>query len=370
MAEPLKNHFGPVIFQRLADQLREKQRRFPRDRFVAACADGYDVLELLPRARHIADCLQEHLPGEYPEAIELLISTLGPPLEKTENNGMAPFFYLPHVLFVRQFGLDHFEESMQAQYELTQRFSAEFSIRPFLEQRTEETLRRLESWTDDPSVHVRRLVSEGTRPRLPWAGRLRAFQKDPSPVLPLLDRLKDDPEIYVRRSVANHLNDISKDHPDLACDVATRWNKKASANRRWVVRHGLRSLIKQGFPPAFSVLGYAPADSLEVVSLSLEPRKPHIGESAVVSMVLRNDSAAPVSAIVDFGIDYRKANGGSQPKVFKLKNCELAAGEELTLSKTVSFRQMTTRKHYPGEHRLFVLVNGQEAAGRKFAVND
>lgn len=369
MAEPLKNHFGPDIFERLADQLRKKHRRFPRDRFVAACSNGYDELELLPRARHIAACLYEHLPGEYPEAIELLVSTLGPPLEKTENNGMAPFFYLPHVLFVREFGLNHFEESMQAQYELTQRFSAEFSIRPFLEQHTKATLKRLKAWTTDPSVHVRRLVSEGTRPRLPWAGRLRAFQKDPSPVLPLLDKLKDDSEIYVRRSVANHLNDISKDHPELACEVASRWNKRANENRRWVVQHGLRSLVKQGFPAAFTVLGYAPADSLTVAELTVEPEPPRIGESAAIRIHLQNESNQTVAAIVDFGIDYRKANGGSQPKVFKMKNCELKPGEELTLSKTVSFRQMTTRTHYPGHHRVFVLVNGTEVADREFTVH-
>ena len=172
---------------------------------------GLEALELMDRGRHVMRAMRTHLPQDPAEAIGILERSLGPPLDGTEGHGMAPFRYLPHVLFVATHGLRCFEASMRAQHALTQRFTAEFSVRPFLEAEPARTLARLTAWTRDPSPHVRRLVSEGTRPRLPWAGRLRAFQRDPTPTLALLERLKDDPHPYVRRSVANHLNDIGKD---------------------------------------------------------------------------------------------------------------------------------------------------------------
>ena len=169
---------------------------------------------------------------------------------------MAAFLYMPHLFFVARHGLDHFEDSMRAQYALTQRFTAEYSIRAFLEKHPEATLARLREWAADPSQHVRRLVSEGTRPRLPWAPRLRAFQKDPRPVLELLELLKDDPELYVRRSVANNLNDIGKDHPALLTAVAKRWLRGATPERRWIVDHALRSAVKRADAGALGALGY------------------------------------------------------------------------------------------------------------------
>ena len=163
---------------------------------------------------------------------------------------------MPHCFFVAEYGLDHFEPSMQAHYQLTQRFTAEFSIRPFLIKHTEATLARLRQWARDPNEHVRRLVSEGTRPRLPWASRLPAFQADPAPVLALLELLKDDPALYVRRSVANNLNDIGKDHPRVLMQTAQRWMRDATPERAWVVRHALRWAVKQGDPAALKVLGF------------------------------------------------------------------------------------------------------------------
>ena len=248
VGEPLKNHFGVGIPARIADMISAVFPGFGEDAFVGACLDGYDELELVPRGRKISKTLRDYLPANYPAAIDILIASIGPRLETTEGHGMAPFLYLPHVCFVAEFGLEHFEESMRAQYELTQRFSAEFSIRPFLERHTESTLARLEDWTNDSSPHVRRLVSEGTRPRLPWAPRLRDFQKDPRPVLALLELLKDDPDLYVRRSVANNLNDIGKDHPALLVETARRWLVEASDERRWLVHHALRSAVKRAEP--------------------------------------------------------------------------------------------------------------------------
>ena len=186
MAEPLKNKFGPSVPNRIAAMIAAAFPGFAAREFVRDALRGYDELDLMSRGRHIAHSLRRHLPQDYPSAIGILTASLGPKLARTEQLGMTPFLYLPHVLFVAEYGLDHFELSMQAQYELTQRFTAEFSLRRYLDRYPEPTLARLRTWAGDSSVHVRRLVSEGTRPRLPWAPRLNRFQQDPIPVLALL----------------------------------------------------------------------------------------------------------------------------------------------------------------------------------------
>ena len=272
---------------------------------------------------------------------------------------MGPFLYLPHVMFVARHGLDHFEESMRAQYELTQRFSAEFSIRAFLERHPQETLARLARWANDPNEHVRRLVSEGTRPRLPWAPRLRDFQRDPRPVIALLEKLKDDPSLYVRRSVANNLNDIGKDHPELLFETARAWMRDASPERRWVVSHALRSAVKRGEVGALEVLGYTGSAKLVVERFSVLPAVVRIGESVTVSIQMANRTRKTQSAIVDFRVHFVKANGRSSPKVFKLEAVELAPGGSIALTKKVSLAQLTTRRHYPGRHELDIVINGR-----------
>jgi 3-methyladenine DNA glycosylase AlkC len=202
--------------------------------------------------------MRAHLPARYEDALEVLLRSLTPPHTRTEGLGLGVFFYLPHVSFVAAYGLDRagnggrdpFEASMRAQYELTRRFTAEFSLRVFLQQEQQRTLAQLLQWTRDPDPHVRRLCSEGSRPRLPWAERIPAFVTDPRPTLPLLEALKDDPDLYVRRSVANHLGDIAKDHPDLAFEICARWVAGASEERKWLIRHAVRHPAKHGVKAA------------------------------------------------------------------------------------------------------------------------
>lgn len=226
--------------------------------FRRAAMEGLEPLGLLERGQHLAETLRKHLPPLYERAVAVLLRSLTPPLAKTDDNGLGVFFYLPHVRFVASYGIearhnggrDPFETSMRAQYELTRRFSSEFSIRSFLIHRQERTLARLIKWTRDADPHVRRLCSEGTRPRLPWGPRIPAFVKDPTPVLPILEALKDDPELYVRRSVANHLGDIAKDNPDFAFELCERWLDSATSERKWVIRHALRHPAKKGVSTA------------------------------------------------------------------------------------------------------------------------
>ncbi len=231
---------------------------FDVESFQRTAMEGLKPLSILQRGHHLARVLREHLPKRYEDAIDVLIRSLPPPLSRTDEQGLAVFFYLPHVSFVAAYGLDAdvnggrdpFETSMQAQYELTRRFSAEFSMRPFLIRWPERTLARLMEWTRDPDPHVRRLCSEGSRPRLPWAMRIPGFIKDPRPVLPILEALKDDADLYVRRSVANHVGDIAKDHPELAFEICERWVAGASDERKWLIRHAVRHPAKKGVKAA------------------------------------------------------------------------------------------------------------------------
>ncbi len=359
MAEPLKNQFGIEIPQKIAAMIVGVSPNFATETFLNEVQDGYDDLDLMPRGWKIAEALHHHLPSNYEEAANVLIASLGPKLQETKQAGMAPFLYLPHVLFVAKYGLEHFEASMQAQYELTQRFTAEFSIRPFLERYPEATLARLKTWTQDPSAHVRRLVSEGTRPRLPWAPRLREFQKNPYPVLELLDLLKDDPELYVRRSVANNLNDIGKDHPSLLVEVAHRWLADATDERRWLIRHALRSAVKRADPGAIAALGFRDGVTASIGKVSITPKPVVIGNSISIVFEITNIGSQPQRLLADLRIHFVKANRKTSPKVFKLKTVELAPRETKQLGKVISLADMTTRKHYPGSHSIEILLNGQ-----------
>lgn len=255
---PLKLLLGGEAVDRLAHNLRVAHPAFDVDAFRAAALEGLEPLGIMERGAHLARAMRRCLPAHYGTAVEILLASLTPPMSRTDALGLAVFFYLPHVSFVAQFGLDRegnggedpFEISMRAQYELTRRFSAEFSIRPFLIREGARTLERLLAWTRDPDPHVRRLCSEGTRPRLPWALRLAAFDADPTPVLPILEALKRDPDLYVRRSVANHLGDIAKRHPERVFALCERWLADADNELRWLIRHALRHPAKKRVPEA------------------------------------------------------------------------------------------------------------------------
>ena len=357
--QPLKNSFGPDIPRRIADMIRDVHPAFTGRAFVREALAGYDELELTPRARQIAAALGTNLPNDFPTAADILVASLGPERDGRGAEGMSGFLYLPHVYYVAQFGLGHFEPAMRALYELTKRFTAEFGIRAFIERYPDQALARLRSWTADENVHVRRLVSEGTRPRLPWAPVLRRFVDDPSEVLPLLELLRDDPELYVRRSVANNLNDIAKDHPDLVAEVCARWMQDAGNERQWVVQHALRTLVKRGDAGALDVLGYGAAVDIGISAVAITPAGPAIGGKVRVAATLTNGSAEPCRVLVDLRVHFVKAGGATSPKVFKLTTAELAAGASVTIGKLIALHQQTTRTHYPGSHPVEVLINGR-----------
>ena len=364
MGTPLTDRYGPEVPEAVADMVVRADPSFPRAAFLRDALEGYEALGLTARARHIAAALGRHLPADYERAVATLVDSLGPPLgdPETEGIGMEAFVYLPYVVYVADNGAGSFEASMAAQHAITQRFSCELSIRSFIDAEPERTLARLAEWTRDPGLHVRRLVSEGTRPRLPWASRLRRFVDDPSPVLPLLEALRDDPSGYVRRSVANNLNDIAKDHPGLVVETAARWLEEAPPERRRLVRHGLRTLVRAGDPAALALLGLEGAPALDVRDLTVTPTPARIGGSMTARMRLVNAGARPARAIVHLRVGFVTSRGGLSPRAFVVKELDLRAGEEAPLAKTVSLRQHTTRTHHPGTHRVAAIINGREAA--------
>jgi len=368
VADQLKDQFGPGVPRAIAAMICAVHADFPRDAFLRDVLAGYGPLSLTGRGFHIATALREHLPPDFPAAAQVLLASAGQPHEHRAKGGMAAFLYMPHLFFVARYGLDHFEDSMRVQHALTQRFTAEYSIRAFLEKHPEATLARLRQWTADPSPHVRRLVSEGTRPRLPWAPRLRAFQQDPRPVIELLELLKDDPELYVRRSVANNLNDIGKDHPGLLTAVARRWLRGASDERRWIVRHGLRSALKRADAGALAALGYGGKAEVSARDARITPRRARIGRSVTISFTLANRSGKRQRVMADLVVHFAKKRG-TGAKTFKLKALELAPGASVVLSKKIGLAQLTTRRHYPGLHRVEALLNGRCVALGKFSLS-
>jgi 3-methyladenine DNA glycosylase AlkC len=370
MAEPLKRFFSPALVQQLAADIARVRPDFASRTFIKQASTGLEALELLDRGRHIAAALAQYLPPEYPEAIDVLLRSLGPEHATDElvGVGMAPFFYLPHVLFVAERGLDHFDVSMRAQYELTRRFSAESSIRPFIARHPERTFATLRGWASDPNAHVRRLVSEGTRLRLPWAMRVAWLDQNPVRVIQLIEPLKDDPTTLVRRSVANNLNDLGKVHPELLVETCARWLKDASAERRALIEHALRSAVKRGEAPALALLGFGRKPAVAIEDVRFRPKRVTIGTQVDVSFTMRSTARAAQELLVDLRVRFIKANGSGSPKVFKLKRVALPARGRMELATSVSMAVLTTRKPRPGRHQVEVIVNGMAFRAGSFDV--
>lgn len=363
--QPFKNYYNEEMAWRLGGMVAQVYPAFDGEGFVAQVRPQLPPLELKERVAVFSQALHDHLPADYPQAVEILLAILGPALNEEEGMFNDGWYMMPLAHFVEVHGLEHFEVSVRAMKEITQRHSSEFTIRPFLVRYPDEMLAVLHEWAHDESFHVRRLVSEGTRPRLPWGMRLHQFVKDPTPTLALLEHLKDDPSEYVRRSVANHLNDITKDHPDLVLMTLRRWQVGASPERLRLIRHALRSLVKAGHPQALALLGYGEV-SVSLVDFRLEPAEVKLGEGVTFTFTLRNDAAAPQDLLIDYLVHYVKANGSTSPKVFKLTTRTLAPGETVTIEKKHALRPVTTRVHYPGQHTIEVQVNGQIVGGKGF----
>lgn len=352
--------YNPAYYRRVADLLGAEHSGFDRKRFLTIATAGLADLTLIQRMRRATDAAHATLPDDFPAAVAVL-RRIAPALPSGFTG-----IWLPD--FVGRHGHAHFEESMKALKFLTPFSSAEFAIREFLQRDLTRTLAVLEGWSLDENEHVRRLASEGSRPRLPWSFRLEALVSDPAPAAPILENLRTDPSLYVRKSVANHLNDISKDHPDWMLARLKSWDL-SQPHTQWIAKRAARTLIKGGHQPALHLFNFGAKPAVKLTGFKVFPARLKLGQTVEFSFSLTSTSRKTQSLAVDYIIHYVKASGGTSPKVFKLRELTLAGREALVISKRQTIRDFTTRKHYPGSHRLEIQVNGRILAVSRFALS-
>ena len=368
MPEPFKNFINAELIAEMAEHLSAAWPDFPQTAFVTDAACGLETLELKERANQIASALVRHLPDDYVQAAAILQASLRRKTPDGDKPGISGWAILALNSFIGAAGRQHFDASMALMEKITELFSAEFAIRFFLLDDQDRTMAQMRQWSKSDDFHLRRLASEGCRPRLPWAMQLPALMRDPNPVLPILKSLRDDPEAYVRRSVANNLNDIAKDHPDLVAAIARDWMTDASDSRKRLIRHACRTLLKQGHPGALEVFGYTAPERLSA-TLALSTETLTLGESLLFELDLASDAASDQKLMIDYAVHHMKANGSRAPKVFKWKSLSLQSGGQARIVKKHAIRPITTRRYYPGLHQVEVIVNGTPVARADFTLS-
>lgn len=370
--EPFKEFINQQVIDTLGDILLRVYPEFERAEYVKLAGRGLGDLELKQRVVQVAKALDETLPDRFEDLCPILVASLHPSEDTAREDiefsveGACGWAVWPLTELVAMRGLGHPELALSTLYEMTKRSTAEFDVRPFLDQHTELSLPIVKEWTQDPNRHVRRLASEGSRPRLPWGMRLQKFVEDPGLILPILNNLKDDPEEYVRRSVANNLNDIAKDHPDLVADIAADWLRGASKDRQRLVKHACRTLIKKGHQKTLASFGYQPIEPTDV-ALSVQTPTVNYGEALEFNLSM-DGLPKGTGLMIDYAIHFVKANGKRAAKVFKWKDLKNHSGGGLEASRKHVIKPITTRVYYPGEHMIEIMVNGRSVAQAEFTL--
>lgn len=381
MAEAFKNLINAQVVRDMGQHLERVWPAFKRKVFEAQALNGLDALEFKARAQHLATALAATLPTDFSQAAHVLeasLKALPPPLHGddpdkqlggmgTDDTGLGGWALWAFGEFVAQRGLTCPDRALQALHAITQRFTAEFAIRPFIVAHPDLVFATLQQWQHDPSAHVRRLVSEGSRPRLPWGLRLQTLVADPTPTLPLLLTLQDDPSEYVRRSVANHLNDIAKDHPELVASWLAEHLPGAPPERVKLLRHASRSLIKAGHPNTLQAWGLGEPFRGQVRLTLATPTVP-MGSTLPFEVQLHAAPGPAQTLELDYRIHHVKANGQTSPKTFKGKRLSLSASAPLHWLKQHSFKPISTRRYHPGAHQIELLLNGQTVASAEFTL--
>lgn len=358
MTETFAGRYTHSFFQQFIETLKEEYPEFNEVAFLSFIYDDeWELKQLKQRIRHISTALQHTLPPSYQEALNIL-KTIAPKCRGVE------YLFFPD--FVELCGLDDWDESIAALEHFTPFSSSEFAVRPFIVKDSTRMMKQMLQWAIHPDEHVRRLASEGCRPRLPWAMALQAFKVDPSPIIPILELLKCDPAVYVQKSVANNLNDISKNHPELIKQLAYQWYG-TSPQTNWIVKHGCRSLLRKGEPAVLSLFGLELSPNVTVSHLSIDKGVVTIGQSLHFSFLICSNDEKPQRLRLEYGIDFVKANSTTSRKLFKITERTYDNSEKQYV-RTHHFKDLTTRKHYPGKHTLTIIVNGNEMASIEFEV--
>ncbi len=363
MAEPLKEmFFKQQFFEDLADACKSVYPLFQAETFLAHIYDkDWEGRELKERVRHTTVTLAELMPEDYRSALGIL-RQVAPALDRYGFEKMI----FPD--FVEVYGLEDWDVSLPALEQFTQQASAEFAVRPFILKDQERMMTQMMEWAEHESHHVRRLASEGCRPRLPWAMALPPLKADPSPILPILEKLKSDEAESVRRSVANNLNDISKDNPAVVLDVVQQWKSHNTDEMRWIINHALRTLVKAGDPAALELLGYPNEPAISVKKLVIKPHAIAVGDKITFSFEIESTGEAAQNLMIDYVMHFVRANGKQTAKVFKLSKRTIAPSERLQITKRHSFQPITTRRYYPGQHAVEIQINGTSFGLREFTL--
>ncbi|MDR0323895.1 MAG: DNA alkylation repair protein [Treponema sp.] len=361
MAELFKDRLNHKSLSEIALAVQSVYKTFKVDEFLKSTMDEtWEKLELLARGRKITMSLGKYLPADYSKALVIL--------EKAIAGHSSDFlnFCLPD--FVEVFGQDkeNWDLSINALEKNTENASSELAVRPFIIKDEKRMMARMYVWSKHENEHIRRLASEGCRPALPWAIGLTKYKKDPTPILPILEQLKTDPSPYVRKSVANNLNDISKTHPDLVVKLAKKWYGK-NEDTNWIVKHACRTLLKKGNRDVLAIFGLDDVASVDVDKFALGAKSVSIGKDITFSFVIFTKKAVKVR--LEYGIDFVKSNGKRNRKIFQISEISLKANEKKIYTKKHSFADLSTRKHYPGIHSITLIVNGAERGTLDFKLN-
>lgn len=364
MPEPLKNLYSTEFYDKLAKQLEQvipdfNTGQLQKDVFVK----DWDKKELKDRMKHTADVLATLFPKTFADAVPIIYQLTE--IAKAEQSKWDGLLYMFLPDYIERFGIDELAIACPLMEKVTQLTSCEFAVRPFIIKYEQEMVHVMLQWSKHENHHVRRLSSEGIRPRLPWAMALPLYKKDPRDILPILENLKMDPTEYVRKSVANNLNDITKDNPEIVLSLIKKW-KGLSKETDWIIKHGTRTLLKHGNPKIIAFYGLNQSDDIEVSSLFIETPNVKIGEALAFSFELKNKDKKQHLVRLEYAIYYLRQNGSYSKKVFKISEKELEANCSILVNRKQSFKIISTRKFYPGLHKISILSNGMEKAIQEF----
>ena len=365
----MKNSLNKSAIERIGNSFAAAWPDFSVDVFTAQATEGVDGLELKMRVNAIIEVLAQHLPDDFEMCVPILYKVKDVWIKGDTADAYQVFAAWPVIDYVAVYGVNRPDLALPLLKHLTSLFSAEFAIRPFIEAHPQLCHTFFTRWIVDPDEHVRRLVSEGTRPRLPWASKLAIFIENPSLNTVLLAQLKDDSSLYVRRSVANHLNDIAKDHPVVVLDLCESWIKNANEQVKWLIKHATRGLVKQGNKRVYPLLGYTPDPCIEKVVLDIQCKQIDLGQRLQFKVSICSGAISSQNMVVDYAIGFMKANGVCRDKVFKLKNITISQKQTLVLDKSHLLKAITTRRYYSGVQTLKILINGVEVAKSKFELS-
>jgi 3-methyladenine DNA glycosylase AlkC len=365
----LREVFNKEIVDLIAENIEKQYSLFDKEGFINHIYPKLTNLSFGDRSNLITEALEKYLPQKFEEVADILLNSLGPEVEIADLSGYDGFYIMPMGNYVSRNGKEYFDLSMKLLYEMTKRFTSEGPIRTFIELYPEKSLKLLHIWAKDENFHVRRLVSEGTRPRLPLSSPLRKYVTDPAPVIELLTKLNSSEELYVRRSIANNLNDISKDNPKIVTQTLQKWKRKnKSKNMDWLIKHALRTLLKQGNKEALELLGYPSDPDIAILNFTLQKSTIKIGEKIEFQFGIINQSSKSVNLMIDYIVHFMKSSGKTRPKVFKLSKKKLKKAETANFRKYHLITQLSTRKIYPGIHQLQLQINGKKFQIHEFAV--